>query len=142
MENLDNLVKNFLAEESFTMNQALGYSALGLGETSGKLTEVVNGILFAGQEYSDERKTIVGENIGKAMFYLYVLAQTTDIPITTVIEHYIASFEAIKGQVTRDKRITLQDLMDMQKYVKYDALREIEREEDNEKKRNWREKAL
>ena len=125
MESLEDLVGRFLKETDFTLQNALNYGGLGLSKTTGHANEIIAGVGFGEQQYSPERQVRMSEILGEMLFYWHVLATTTGLSFHEIIEEYMHSYEAIREKLQKDK-ITLQDMMDMKKYVKSSTLNELQ----------------
>lgn len=145
MEQLEDLVQRFLKEEGFSLRNALAYAGLGVSKTAGSANEIIAGVGFVGHQYSPDRQTRMSEILGEMLFYWHVLASTLEIPFPEIIEEYMHSYEAIRAKLQKDK-ITIQDMMDMGKFVKPAALAQSEhdlaREVDWTEKRKKREKLM
>lgn len=146
MKEMENLVKQFLYEEDFTLRNALAYAGLGLSKTTGMAGEIVNGVGFANQQYSEERQARMGEILGEMLFYWHVLVSTINTSPRDIVNQYLASWEATRVKLAQEAGITLQDMMEMKKHVKPEAMlkyaHEIEREEDWREKESERKKML
>ena len=142
MIEMENLVREFLANEELSLKNAMAYGGFGLSKTSGQVNEIVSGIGFADQQYSPERQGRMGEILGEMMFYWFVMATTLEVPFEEIIHEYIASYEAIKAKMAQEKgNITLQDMMEMRKHVKPGVI-QAERERDWRTKKKTRERMM
>ena len=141
MIHLESIVRDFLEDEEFSLKNALAYATLGLGKAAGQAGEIASGVGFSEHPYSRDRQIRMAEIIGESLFYLQVLATTTDISLDEIVAQYISAFEATRIKKRHDKRISIQDLMDMKNFVKAgaSAQRTAELAVDSEKKRKWRE---
>ena len=147
MIEMENLVRDFLNSEELSLKNTLAYGGIGLSKTSGQICDIVSGVGFAGQQYSTERQTRVAEILGEMLFHVHVIASTIDMPISEISQQYINSYLAIQKtdiNIVNEKedKITLQDMMDMKKHVKAEAiikLNEKHRASDNNEKRKQRE---
>jgi len=142
MDNIQKLVTEFLESENLSLLNKLAYAGMGFSKTTGQVSEIVSGIGFAEQIYSNERQKRMIELLGEMMFYWHVLASTVGVGHKKIIEEYINSYEAIKVKLGKNESITIQDMMNMKKFVKAGALRDVERARDNEDKRRKRERMM
>ncbi|MCL2846197.1 MAG: hypothetical protein FWE38_00735 [Firmicutes bacterium] len=143
MEQMENLVREFLTEEGMTLRNALAYAGIGMSKSTGQAAEIVGAVGFSESPYSPERQRRMAEILGEMLFYWHVMASTLDVPFEEIIAEYISSYEATKVKVPREK-ITLQDMMEMRKHVKANVFDEMEakREIDNKEKKKMREQML
>lgn len=136
-DTMEDLVYKFLNEEDFTLRNALAYAGLGLAKTVGQANEIIAGVGFAGQQYSDDRQKRMAEILGELRFNYIMLASTLDnISAEEIESQYVASYEAIRAKKQREKNITIADMMEMKKHVKPGALLE----KDSDQKKKWRER--
>ena len=138
MIEMDNLVREFLTAEEMSLRNALAYGGLGVSRTSGQVNEIVAGIGFAEQQYSKERQVRMSEILGEMLFHWFVLASTLEIPFEEIVAEYIASYEQIQLKIAQEKGITLQDMLEMRKHVKPEAL--LRQTMEHEREKDWREK--
>ena len=119
---MSKMVADFLVEEEFDIKNSLAYAGLGLSKTTGQINEIITGIGFGGAPYSADRMRKMAEVLGEVMFHWHVLASTLEIPFDEIIAQYVASFQMTRSSTIGDRRITIQDMMDMKKYVKAGVL--------------------
>ena len=120
MEQIENLVREFLSDEGFTLKSALAYGGVGLAKVTGQANEIIGGVGFGQHQYGPERQARMGEILGELLFYWHVIATTVDIPFDEIIAQYVSSYEATRSPIAREKEkpISLEDLMDMSRHVK------------------------
>jgi len=140
---INGLARDFLSDENLSLTNSLAYAGLGMSKVTGQANEIISGVGFAGYQYSPDRQKRMMEILGEMMFYWHVLATTVAEvgSVEQIIEQYINEFEAVKVKIAHGK-ITIQDMMDMGKYVKAGALRDIELKRDAEEKAKAREQIL
>jgi len=138
---MENLAKRFLTEEGFGLQTALAYAGMGLSKTTGQANEIIAGVGFADHQYMPESQKRMAEILGEMLFCWQVLASTLDIISPEEIEgEYINAYETLR-QLHSKEKITIQDMMDMGRHIKPEALDQI-REVDNNFKRKMREDML
>ena len=138
--NIEQLVKKFLAEEQFTLRNALAYAGLGLFKTGGAISKVVTDIAFNAHSYNDERKKQVAEDLGEMMFYWHVLASTVDMAPDVIMQEFVNLYLVKNNVITDEMHISIKELMKHMK--KASKLEEIERKKDEKLKRESREKLI
>ena len=141
MEHYEDMVQRFLKEENFSLLNSLSYAGLGLSKTTGQANEIITGIGFADNQYSPQLQIRMSEILGEMLFYWHVLALTTGMSFHEIIEEYMHSYEAIREKLVKDK-ITIQDMMEMKKHVKSDALKKIVQEEERQQRKKKLEQLL
>ena len=124
MEHFEDLVQRFLKEENFSLLNSLSYAGLGLSKTTGQANDIIAGIGFADNQYSPQLQIRMSEILGEMLFYWHVLALTTSLHFHEIIEEYMHSYEAIREKLVKQK-VTIQDMMDMKKHVKPEALASV-----------------
>jgi len=138
MKHMESLAKRFLTEEGFSLQNALAYAGMGLAKTTGQASEIISGVGFSEHQYSPERQKLMAEVLGEMMFCWQILASTLDTISPEEIEgQYINAYETTRQLLSKEK-VTIQDMMDMGRHVKPEALREM----DNEHKKKMRENLL
>jgi len=136
---MENLAKRFLTEEGLSLQNALVYGGLGLSKTSGQISEIVAGVGFADHQYSHERQKLVAEILGEMLFCWQVLASTLDIISPEEIEaEYINIYETMRQLHTKEK-VTIQDMMEMGRHIKPEALEYMREKDGNFKQKVRRE---
>ena len=136
---LDTVVRQFITDENFSLGNALTYAGLGLSKTTGSVNEIINGVGFGGQQYSPERMNRMAEVLGEKLFHWMVIASTLEISPEGIVAQYISSWEATRVKMAEEAGITLQDMMNMKRHVKPEAMM---RYMDEEEKRRQREDLL
>ena len=138
MTHMENIVKRFLVEEGYSLSQAMEYAAMTLSKTTGQVNDIASGIRFSEHQYTPERQKMMAEVLGEALFAWHVLATTLDGLLPEEIEAaYINAYEISRSLLAKQK-VTLQDMMDLERHIKPEAIEQV-RERDSKFKQRVRE---
>ncbi|MDR0384130.1 MAG: hypothetical protein LBH47_02285 [Christensenellaceae bacterium] len=111
-----NIVENFLLEEKMPLNNALAFGSLGLSKAVGDIARITYGVGFSGHPYNDERKSEMAEFLGDLLFYWHVLAISSGIPWTNIMNQWVS--EWLKKNMKEEEIHA--SLTQMMKYLKTD----------------------
>jgi len=135
MKDLEELARKFLSEEEYSVRDALNYAGLGLSKASGACNQVISDVSFAGHSYNSERKKSMAEHLGEILFHWHVLVLTTDISAEDIMAQYVHSYKTLH-KIKVEEKVNIAELL---RHVK-PSVRELERKDDELKKKKWREK--